>query len=412
MKKALVLKFMSEPNPHAAAGQALGYVHQVQWGLVELIQRSRKSPTTLLRLETLDDIETSEPNADSLELTQVKHQVTPASDLSENSVDLWRSLNVWMDVLAGGTTAMTPVLKLVTTASIPANSTLNHLRADGSVRDISQAVAGLENAARQSQNATTQPWRQKFLNMSASERSSFVSLITIDDSSPRARDVGETLKEVLRYAPPHGHEDTFIQYLLGWWYQICIRLLDRTLDAVTADDLDLTISDLRDQFLPDNLPTAPEVLVPFTQADSIPYRDRQFVQQLMWVALDEERLWRAIRDYHRAWTQRSEWLRLNLISEPELDRFAFRLYDEWEYIFQQRVAKMHRERGPAEDVTGQEILELVSAESRARVRERFDESWLNRGTLHALADGWSNRTIGWHPDFAIKLTELLAGVTR
>jgi len=403
---------MSEPNPHAAAGQALGYVHQVQWGLVELIQRGRKSPTTLLRLETLDDIETSGPDAGTLELTQVKHQVRPASDLSENGVDLWRSLNVWMDVLAGGTIVGAPVLKLVTTASIPANSTLNHLRADESVRNISLAVAGLENAAKQGRNATTQPWRQKFLNLGASERSSFVSLITIDDSSPRARDVGETLKEALRFATPYGHEDTFIQYLLGWWYKICIQLLDRTLDAVTAEDLDLTISDLRDQFLPDNLPTAPEILVPFTQADSIPYRDRQFVQQLMWIALDEERLWRAIRDYHRAWTQRSEWLRLNLISEPELDRFAFRLYDEWEYIFHQRVAKMRREGGPAEDVTGQEILELVSAESRARVRERFDESWLKRGTLHALADGWSNRTVGWHPDFATKLAELLAGVTR
>lgn len=402
---------MSAPNPHGAAGQALGYVHQVQWGLVELIQRSRKSPTTLLRMETLDDIETSGPNAGAVELTQVKHQVTPAADLSENSVDLWRSLNVWMDLLSGGTTAMTPVLKLVTTASIPANSTLNYLRADESVRDISQALTGLESAAKQGRNKTTEQWRQKFLNMSAGERSSFIPLITIDDGSPRARDVGETLKGVLRPAAPYGREDAFIQYLLGWWYQISIRLLDRTLDAITADDLDQAISDLRDQFLPDNLPTAPEVLVSFTQADSIPYRDRQFVQQLMWIALDEERLWRAIRDYHRAWTQRSEWLRLNLISEPELDRFAFRLFDEWEFIFQQRVARLRREGEPAEEVAGLEILELVSAESRARVRARYDESWLNRGTLHALADGWSNRIIGWHPDFASKLTELLAGVT-
>ena len=402
---------MSEPNLHAASGQALGYVHQVQWGLVELIQRARKSPTTLLRLETLDDIETRVADAGTVELTQVKHQVTPASDLTENSVDLWRSLNVWMDVLYSGAIPEIPVLKLVTTASIPATSALNHIRADESVRDIGLAVTGLEEAAVQSRNATTRPWRQKFLGLEANERSSFVSLITIDDNSPRARDVGEALQEALRFATPHSHEDTFISYLLGWWYQICVRLLDRTLDAVSAGDLDLTISDLRDQFLPDNLPMAPEVLVPFTQADSIPYRDRQFVQQLMWIAFDEQRLWRAIRDYHRAWTQRSEWLRHNLTCEPELDRFAFRLYDEWEHIFHERVAKMRRDGRPTDDVAGQEILERVSAESRARVRERFDEGWLTRGTLHALADGWSNRTIGWHPDFASKLTELLAGVT-
>jgi hypothetical protein len=403
---------MSEPNAHAAAGQALGYVHQVQWALIELIQRARKSPTTLLRLETLDDIETTLPGPGAVELTQVKHQVKPASDLSENSVDLWRSLNVWMDVIADKMVVGTPVLKLVTTVSLPSGSILNYLRADETLRNISLAVAGLENAAKEGRNTTTLPWRRKFLNLRASERSSFISLVTIDDGAPRARDVAEVLSEQLRIAAPRGREDIFVRYLLGWWYQICIRLLDRTLDAVSAADLEMTTSDLRDQFLPDNLPMAPEVLVPFTEDDSIPYRDRQFVQQLIWIALDEQRLWWAIRDYHRAWTQRSEWLRLNLVSEPELDRYAFRLYDEWEYIFQQRVAKMRRDGGPEEDVTGQEILELVSAESRARVRERFDESWLNRGTLHALADGWSNRTIGWHPGFTSKLAELLVGVTR
>jgi hypothetical protein len=401
---------MSEPMPHAAAGQALGYVHQVQWALIELVQRARNSPTTLLRLETLDDIETNVPEAQTTELTQVKHQVTPTSDLSENSVDLWRSLNVWLDVLASGMIAGIPVLKLVTTASIPNSSALNYLRGDDS-RNVSLAVEALEKAAIHGRNATTQPWRQKFLNLSASERSSFIALITIDDNSPRARDVSNALAEAIRFAAPYGREDVFIRYLLGWWYQVSIRLLERSLAAISAADLDVEISNLRDQFLPDNLPMAPEVLVPFTEDDSVPYRDRQFVRQLMWIALEEQRLWRAIRDYHRAWTQRSEWLRLNLISEPELDRYAFRLYDEWEYTFQQRVAKMRREGGPAEDVTGQEILEIVSAESRARVRERFDESWLNRGTLHALADGWSNRTIGWHPDFATRLAELLAGVT-
>ena len=164
------------------------------------------------------------------------------------------------------------------------------------------------------------------------------------------------MQEALRFAAPHGHEETFISYLLGWWYQICVQLLDRSVEAVSASDLDLAISDLRDQFLPDNLPMAPEVLVPFTQEDSIPYRSRQFVQQLMWIALDEDRLWRAIRDYHRAWAQRSEWLRLNLICEPELDRYAFRLYDEWEHIFQQRVARMRRDGVSEADFVGQEIL--------------------------------------------------------
>jgi len=304
------------------------------------------------------------------------------------------------------------VLKLVTTASIPQASALNFLRGAEDARDIGEATTALEKAALESLNKTTEAWRQKFLQLSPAERSSLLSAVTIDDSSPRARDVGQVLAQAVRLVAPRGKSEIFVAYLLGWWYRVCVQLLDGSLPAISADDLEQETSDLRDQFLPDNLPLAPEVLVPFSEEDSLPYRDRQFVQQLMWIALDEERLWSAIRDYHRAWTQRSEWLRLNLISEPELDRFAFQLFDEWEHIFYERVAKMRRDGEPADEISGQEILERVSAESRARVRERFTATWLSRGTFHALADGWSNRIIGWHPEFPSKLAGLLAEVAQ
>jgi len=403
---------MSDPQPHSAAGQALGYVHQVQWSLVELLECARKAPSTFLRLESLDDVEIVDAGTGDIALTQIKHQVRPAADLTENSVDLWRSLNVWMDVIQDLEMDNPPVLKLVTTASIPEDGALNYLRADPTYRDVDRALSTLEDAAQHGGNKRTQLWRARFTTMAPEARRSLLALITIDDGSPRARDAADAIAESLRYAAPYGHVDTFVTYLLGWWYKICVQLLDGSLGSIAAADLEIQISDLRDQFLPDNLPIAPDVRVPFSDQDSIPYRDRQFVQQLMWIALDDRRLWMAIRDYHRAWTQRSEWLRLNLTCEPELDHFAFRLHDEWEQIFYNRVAKMKREGVPASELAGQEILEMASAESKARVRARVDEGWLTRGTLHALADGWSNRVIGWHPDFEAKLAELLAGVSR
>lgn len=401
---------MEPQASHSAAGQALGYVHQVQWALVELAQRARSHPTTHLRLETLDDIELT-GSGQAAEFVQVKHHVNPASDLTENSVDLWRSLNAWIDAIDGLSQDDMPVLRLVTTAEIPPGSVLNFLRADRQSRDVDAALQGLEEAATNGQNKTSQAWRWKFLAMDRTDRLAFLELIVIDDGSPRAGDVTKSLAEVLRFAPPKGHVETFISYLLGWWNQISVRLLDRSLPAVSAADLDAEISDLRDTFLPDNLPVAPEILQSaFNTYEVDSYRDRQFVQQLLWIALDEPRLWRAIRDYHRAWSQRSEWLRRNLISETELDRFAFALHDEWDYIFHQLCAKMRRDAAPPPEETGLEILEHLSAQSQARVRERFNQMWLNRGTLHALADGWGGHLIGWHPDFEARLEQLLSDV--
>ena len=105
------------------------------------------------------------------------------------------------------------------------------------------------------------------------------------------------------------------------------------------------------------------------------------------------------------------WLRYQLIAETELNRYAFRLRDEWEQVFDTRVAKMRREKDDNKKFVGQEILEKIASDSKTRIRDRFNELWFNRGMLHALADGKLGYTIGWHPEFESKLEGLLSDVS-
>ena len=186
-----------------------------------------------------------------------------------------------------------------------------------------------------------------------------------------------------------------------------MQLLGRSLEAVTGHDLIVKVADIADQLKSDTLPVDPSVMREHNESISDLYRDRSFVQQLLWIALENNRLWKAIRDYHRSFTQRSFWLRHQLLAETELERFAFRLHDEWEQIFDSRVAAMERERRTDRDIVGQEILEELARGSRTRLRDRFDEPWFNRGMFHALADGELGYQIGWHPDFESKLEEML-----
>src|SRR5699024_45503 len=103
------------------------------------------------------------------------------------------------------------------------------------------------------------------------------------------------------------------------------------------------VTEITDQLKSDTLPVDPAVMQEHDESISDLYKDRPFVQQLLWIALEDNRLWKAIRDYHRSFTQRSFWLRHQLLAETELDRFAFRLHDEWEQTFDSRVAAMKRE---------------------------------------------------------------------
>lgn len=396
---------LTQESSHSAAGQALGYVHQCMWALVELGKRATSEPAAQLRLETLDDIEFDSAGSPT-ELLQTKHHTRGDGPLTAQAVDLWRTLNVWMDLPSSDTL----VLRLVTTRTLSEESGLIRLR-DGENRDTSVALEELLDAARTSTSKTTDKWREKFLDLDETARVELVDRIIIDDGSLPAAHSDKELVRTFRYAYPTGRDEVFLHLLKGWWSGVSVQLLSRTLEAVTGQDLIVQVTEIADQLKSDTLPIDPAVMQEHDESISDLYKDRPFVQQLLWIALENNRLWKAIRDYHRSFTQRSFWLRHQLLAETELDRFAFRLHDEWEQTFDSRVAAMKREGRTDHDVVGQEILEELARESRARLRDRFDEPWFNRGMFHALADGELGYRVGWHPDFESKLEEMLSHVS-
>src|SRR5664280_1449318 len=127
-----------------------------------------------------------------------------------------------------------------------------------------------------------------------------------------------------------------------------VNALPIDLSGALGEDLIGQVNDIADQLKSDTLPLDPLVMHEYDESIQDVYRDRPFVRQLLWIALDNVRLWKAIRDYHRSYTLRSFWLRHQLVAESELDRFAFRLHDEWEQIFDTKIAAMIRrgERTP------------------------------------------------------------------
>ncbi|NIH84595.1 ABC-three component system protein [Amycolatopsis granulosa] len=399
---------MSPDSSHGAAGNALGYFHQCMWALVELAKRASDDPACQLRLEALDDIEFGIDGTPS-ELLQTKHQVQPASDLTAYNADVWRSLNVWMDMRRSWE-GSSPILRLVTTATAPVGSPLACLRSD-SGRDVQAALQALVTAAEESKSKKTADWRKKFLDLQVHDRLSLVECIVVEDGSTIAREIDAPLLSILRYAIARGNEDSFLQQIKGWWAGIAVRLLDGSLPAITGHDLQSYVEDLVDQFRSDTLPVSLAIQnSPFVEEDSRAFHDREFVQQLFWIALDNRRLWKAIRDYHRSYAQRSEWLRNNLVAEVELDRFACALHDEWEQIFDEKVEQVAR--GEIEEKhAGREVLSLLARDARARLRDRFDQPWFTRGMIHAIADGYAGYRIGWHPDFQLKLESLLVDVS-
>src|SRR5260221_7860116 len=108
-------------NPHGAAASALGYLFQCRYALLEGLRSVPDTPHLLISIEKFDDV-AFEANGEPTDLIQTKHHIDKTGDLSDNSVDLWKTIAVWLSKLAEEIDAPFRMkFALLTTADAPDN---------------------------------------------------------------------------------------------------------------------------------------------------------------------------------------------------------------------------------------------------------------------------------------------------
>lgn len=122
-----------------------GYLYQVRYALLLLLQKMEHEPDAVISLETRDDI-VFEKNGDAKELLQLKHTVKATAGLSDRSSDLWKTLRIWSeDVLANPTSSARFIL--VTCGAVSSGSIAEMLKI-GKNRDVAKAGAGLDSVVK------------------------------------------------------------------------------------------------------------------------------------------------------------------------------------------------------------------------------------------------------------------------
>jgi len=389
-------------NSHGAAPSALGYLFQSQWPLVEIVRRSSEKPDLELAIEMYDDV-SWEQEGTPLELLQLKHHLNTTRTIGDKDSDLWRTIASWMDVHPPDDPEG-PTLTMVTTQSATAGTACSTLGAQD--RDPIEAKRLLELAASESEAESTRAARARFLALTDAQRSIFVDRIFVLHGVGPIDDLDVELRKLLHHALPHGHEDVFIERLWAWWYRIVVGLLQGQARTISALDVTRKISDLRDQFAADNLPTLVE-RDDFDPATEETYSSRVFVEQLRWISLSNTLLQKAIVDYYRAYTQSAKWIEDHLVGLNELDAFEDNLRDEWERTFEFMVLRLGSDATPERIASeGQALFKQVTEQSSVRVRDRYSEVFFTRGKYHELAD---NGRVGWHLEFEERLKTMLLG---
>jgi len=386
---------------HTAAASAAGFQHQTWWALLELLKRGGTRPGGAISLEVLDDVAWT-AGGQSTELLQLKHHVRTQANLSDGSVDLWKTLASWMDspeaLFVDGA-----ALYLITTGSAPPGSAASYLTA--SARNVATAHDLLVVAAADRGGKTTAASRARFSQMLGSDRLVMLSKVHVLDKSLTLGDLREAIQTQLLFASPTGHEEIFLSLVLGWWDQVAVDMLLGRRTEVTVSEARRAISDLRDGFLPDNLPT----LVALQDVDEAAllcsYSTRVFVKQLESVGFPPVNLRKALIDYYRAYRQTELWLDEDLIGSQELQRFQDDLVDEWEREFE--FMQYGLPVGASDDdlaKAGLDLLRRLLNSTEIRVRPRYDDAFFARGKRHELAD---EGRVWWNPAFEATLKSML-----
>jgi len=394
-------------TPFSATDSALGYLYQVRLALLWSLRRAKAGSDFIVSLETLDDVTFESKGGTPEELLQAKHHRSREASLSNASADLWKSLRVWFEGHGNRQIPAGTALYLLTTGAAPKDSAAAFLRSEG--RDVARALPILESVAQGSESQANAPAYAAFLAASATARRSILDNVVVLDRASDVLTINDDLKNEVFWTAEQKHLDVFLQRLEGWWLRRVIKQLSsRPKPAgILSAEIEAEMSELREQFKQDNLPID-EDLVAFTldEETHAAHADYRFVHQLKLIDAAKKRIAAAIRDFYRAYEQRSRWLREDLLLVGDLTRYEGKLVEEWELVFE--AAKDEIE-GTAAEAAKRKAARAVLAwaeQSTIAIRPGVTEPFVVRGSFHMLADEAPPR-IGWHPDFHDRLTEIL-----
>lgn len=392
----------AKPTNFNAAPSAAGYLYQARLALALCLKYVNGDASVDVGIERLDDV-SFESNGTALELLQAKHHIDRVASLSDKSVDLWKTLRVWSEAAAKDPTLPARTrLALVTTGSAPADSAASMLRPAGSyaaghARNPKTATALLEAVAETGGNQELKAAYAAFLALSSTMRTSLLSTIEVLDDQPLLTDLGEVIETELRLIAPRGKASIARERLEGWWWpKVCTALMQNPVTPISVLEVEAKLDDIRDSLKRDALVADQEHVEP--PADEIAdYEARPFVRQLKVVGIGGNRIEYAKRDYYRAFTQRSKWVREHLVFDGEIAKYEVTLIEEWQPRFQQMRDKIAG--GQSTDTVlrqaGRELYAWVEADARFPFRS-VTHRFLTVGSYHMLAN---DLRVGWHPDF-------------
>lgn len=401
---------------HSAAASAAGYLYQVRWALLNLLREGRTRPDQALSLEMLDDVGWEDEHGTATELLQTKLHARATAGLGDKDTDIWKTLLIWLK-RPDATDPNGPDLALVTTSTAQPGTAAYALCPDRAVRDVPAAVDLLDRAASESTAEATAKGRNRFLELTPAQRIGFLHRVRVLDASLKLEELDEAVRRELAWDLPGGEQAQarYLAEVWRWWDAMTIDMLQGRRSGIAVTQLKTFMQELRDQYSRDSLRTTIS-RDDITEEDVERNSAGRFYDQMLAVRYSRGNLRLAVIDYYRAVSQETQWLDDSLVGLHELRTFEENLRDEWERAFNDMLDDLGGGTGSYDPNTvdedtkrqaGKALLRALMDSTSVTIRKHYHDPFFARGKRHELAHRAADVGIGWHPDFADRLEELV-----
>lgn len=378
---------------------SLGYLYQVRYGLMLIV--SEQNQDAKLLIEKIDDISIETP--DSLDVYQTKLHINSIANLTNSSTDLWKTIRVWsVGIIKGQLEPDNCLFNLITTAEASTDSIPFRLKqGTNENRNVQELLKLLVEVATTSTNKTNKAAYAAFMELNEDQQKKLIKNINVVDSSIDINEAKTNIKKSLFYSTPPEKIEALFHRLEGWFIGEVIMQLQNQRAEITGKEVHDKILDIADSLKVDNLPADFTVSIAANEDQLSPYRNKIFVKQLDIVEVNSKLINHAISDYHRAFSQKSKWLRDGLINPTDEMQYDEKLIDDWERKFAilEDVTDSNEETKKAEGKKFY-VSHYVLSPPSIFIKDRFKESYMVMGSCQILAD---KMKVGWHPDFKKKI---------
>ena len=376
---------------------SLGYLYQIRYGLMLIV--SEQNQDAKLLIEQIDDI--SIERATSMDVYQTKLHIKSVANLTNASSDLWKTIRVWSEGIASG--QLDPdncIFNLITTAAAAIGTIPFRLKQGTSdTREIEEIQKDLLEVVANSQSKANNAAYVAFGALTNDQQKKLIKNISVIDSSINLNEAKDGIKKLLFYSTTSDKVEALYQRLEGWFVGEVILQLQNHRAEITGKNVQDKILDLADSFKSDNLPDDFADSIASDEEKLSPYRNKKFVKQLEAVGIkpNAKSISHAISDYHRAFSQKSKWLRDGLINATDEINYDSKLIEDWEKKFA-ILEDCAESTDEIQKTEGRRFYEshYVNTQPNIHIRERFKEQYMVTGSCQILSD---KKKIGWHPKY-------------